>query len=204
MELREIVEIFRKQRNFYLGIVLLFVFTAWLWQLDQGVNYQATLLLNIGRAGVSETTDYTYDSFYRLQADERFADTVVRWLTTPRVVEDIYYESRLNPTGLDAKALGAVFSAGRLSSQMITVKYGGADPKVLEELARSAVTVLNRYTDTLNTEAREKSWFVVIGSDPVIRERHISLELALGVGLVLGLFVGFWLVLIRHYWSGKR
>mgnify|MGYP003512059204 FL=1 len=184
--------------------MILFLLGAWLWQRDQGVSYQATLLLNIGRAGVSETTDYTYDSFYRLQADERFADTVVRWLTTPRVVEDIYYESRLNPTGLDAKALGAVFSAGRLSSQMITVKYGGADPKVLEELARSAVTVLNRYTDTLNTEAREKSWFVVIGSDPVIRERHISPELALGVGLVLGLFVGFWLVLIRHYWSGKR
>lgn len=199
MELKEIIQIFKKERTLYIGITLLFVFIAWLWQRDQETTYQATLLLNIGRAGVSETTDYTYDSFYRLQADERFADTVVRWLASPRVVEDIYREARLNPESLDAKALGSVFSAGRLSSQMITVKYSGDNKKTLEQLSAAAVTVLNRYTDTLNTEEREKSWFVVIGSDPVVRESQVSLELALGVGLALGLFFGFWIVLLRHY-----
>jgi uncharacterized protein involved in exopolysaccharide biosynthesis len=199
MELSDIIQIFKKERTLYIGITLLFVFTAWLWQRDQETTYQATLLLNIGRAGVSETIDYTYDSFYRLQADERFADTVVRWLASPRVVEDIYREARLNPESLDVKALGSVFSAGRLSSQMITVKYGGDNKKTLEQLSVAAVTVLNRYTDTLNTEEREKSWFVVIGSDPVVRESQVSLELALGVGLALGLFFGFWTVLLRHY-----
>lgn len=199
MELSDIIQIFKKERTLYIGITLLFVFTAWLWQRDQETTYQATLLLNIGRAGVSETTDYTYDSFYRLQADERFADTVVRWLASPRVVEDIYREARLNPESLDAKALGSVFSAGRLSSQMITVKYSGDNKKTLEQLSVAAVTVLNRYTDTLNTEERERSWFVVIGSDPVVREAQVSLNLALAVGLALGLFFGFWTVLLRHY-----
>lgn len=199
MELKELVVIFQKQRNFFLGIVLLCVFGAGIWQQNQSERFRAMLLLNIGRAGVSETADYTYDSFYRLQADERFADTVVRWLASPRVVEDIYREAHLDPKSLRLSDLAGVFAAGRLSSQMITVKYGGENQKMLDELARATVTVLNRYTDTLNTEVREKNWFVVIGSDPVIRDSRVSLNLALLVGLVLGLFVGFWTVLLRHY-----
>ncbi len=199
MELKELIAVLWKQRNLYLGCVLIVFFGAWIWQKEQPVNYQATLLINIGRAGVSTTTEYTYDSFYRLQADERFADTVVRWLSSPRVVEDIYREAHLDPKGLDLGDLGSVFAAGRLSSQIISVKYGGEDKEALEHLAVAAVSVLNRYTDTLNTEARDTSWFVVIGSDPVIRDARVSLSIALAVGIASGLFLGFWLALFRHY-----
>lgn len=201
MELRDLVVVFRKQRALFFGTIVAFVFVAWLWQQEQQPTYQATLLLNIGRSGVSETTDYTYDSFYRLQADERFADTVVRWLATPRVVEDIYREAGLDPKPLGLKGLSQVFVPGRLSSQMITVKYSGESEKTLAVLARATVAVLNRYTGTLNTEEKERNWFVVIGSDPVIRDGRVSLDLALVAGLVAGLFMGFWLVLLRHYFS---
>lgn len=205
MELKELLEILRKQRTFYIGVILIFLLGSWIWQVRQPEQYQATLLVNIGRAGASQATDYTYDSFYRLQADERFADTVVRWLSTPRIVEDIYREARLDSTALDMKDLSGVFAAGRLSSQMISVRYAAADRPVLDRLADAAVVVLNRYTDTLNTEAKDRSWFVVIGSDPVIRDARIGLGLAFAVGLALGVFFGFWLVLVRHYLkSGEK
>jgi len=201
MELRELIAVFRKQRAFFWGMIIISVFVAWVWQKEQPMSYQATLLINIGRTGVSETTEYSYDSFYRLQADERFADTVVRWLSTPRVIEDVYREANLNPETLGIRDLSAVFGAGRLSSQIISVKYSGENKQVLEELAASAVTVLNRYTSTLNTEEKGKGWFVVIGSDPVIRDGRVGLDLALMVGLAVGIFIGFWGVLLRHYFS---
>ncbi|MBP7060977.1 MAG: hypothetical protein KBA91_03310 [Candidatus Moranbacteria bacterium] len=201
MELRNFIALFRKQKTLFLGILFVSVVGSWVWQSGQPLTYRATLLLNIGRTGASATTDYTYDSFYRLQADERFADTVVRWLSAPRVVEDIYTEAHLESNTLGIKTLGTVFSAGRLSSQVIAVQYGGANKKALEQMAQSAVTVLNRYTNSLNTEARDKSWFVVLGSEPVVRDGRVSLHLALLVGALLGLFVGFWAVLIRHYFS---
>ena len=199
MELRDLITVFRKQRQFFLGSVLLFVLVAWGWQQAQPMTYQATLLINIGRTGVDTTSAYAYDGFYRLQADERFADTIVRWLAAPRVVEDIYREAHLDARGLGTKQLSGTLTAGRLSSQMITVTYGGRDEQTLKQLAVAAVTVLNRYTESLNTDGHEKSWFVVIGSDPVIRDGRVSRSLALVLGLVLGMFVGFWLVLLRHY-----
>lgn len=201
MELRDLIALFRKQFNFFLLIVIVFVLVAVVWQKNQPETFQATLLVDIGRRGISETTDYTYDGFYRLQADERFADTVVRWLASPRVVEDIYREAHLDPTLLGLKDLSGVFTAGRLSSQMITVQYGSENQKMLGQLSTALVTVLNRYTETLNTEVKDKNWFVIIGSDPVIRDGRVPLRVALAVGLALGIFVSFWTVLGRHYLS---
>jgi uncharacterized protein involved in exopolysaccharide biosynthesis len=203
MELREFILIFEKQKKFFFGVVLLFLFGAWVWQKEQPVRFEATLLINIGRTSVSEATDYTYDSFYRLQADERFADTAVRWLASPRVVEDIYREAHVDLTELEVNDFKGAFSAARLSSQMITVKYTSEHPKTLEILSRAMVTVLNRYTDTLNTEVKGKNWFVVIGSDPVIRDARVTQGRAILAGLLLGFFVSFWTVLVRHYLSRK-
>lgn len=196
MELREIVAIFQKQKNLFVLLVAVCVIGALLWQGMQPVRYQAELLINIGRSGVQTTSEYTYDSFYRLQADERFADTVVRWLSAPRVVEDIYTDA-----GLSGSERVSSFIAKRLSSQMITITYTSGDQKMLKQLSESLVVVLNRYTATLNTEGKEQGWFVVIGSDPVITEARVSRELALIAGLVVGVFVAFWIVLFRHYFS---
>ncbi|MFZ2299745.1 MAG: hypothetical protein WAW00_01250 [Candidatus Moraniibacteriota bacterium] len=199
MELRDYIDIFKKQKQFFWVVVLIIVLSAVVWQQGQKVSYQATLLLNIGRTGVQDTTDYMYDGFYRLQADERFADTIVRWLTAPRVVEDIYANAGLDAKDLGTRDLKNLFDAKRLSSQVVEVTYADADTKTLGKISGAAAAVLNRYAESLNRENGDKSWFVVIGGDPVIRDARIPLPLAIQIGLALGLFVGFWTVLLRHY-----
>ena len=203
MELKEFIALFRKQKMLFIGIVLFVLVGAFVWQRSQPVSYQATLLLNVGRSGAQETTDYTYDSFYRLQADERFADTVVRWLGSPRVVEDIYAEARLDPGSIGTRDLKSVFRAGRLSSQMIEVNFTGRSEKTVRALSDSSATVLNRYAESLNRDNQEKNWFVIIGSDPVIRDGRVNLSLSLLVGLLAGFFIAFWTVLIKHYFSSE-
>lgn len=204
MELKEYAGIFRRQIYVFLVIVGLIVFGAVVWQKNQPIQYQAVLLLNIGRAGSEATTDYTYDSFYRLQADERFADTVVRWLGSPRVVEDIYRTAGLEEEHISLRDLKNVFVSKRLSSQMIEVSYTGADTRALQNIAESTVTVLNAYAETLNVNNKETRWFVVIGSDPVIRDARAHLSLVVMIGLALGIFIGFWGALLRHYLSHDK
>ncbi|MEI8096599.1 MAG: hypothetical protein WCG73_00620, partial [Candidatus Moraniibacteriota bacterium] len=174
-----------------------------LWQQNQPSKFQATLLLNIGRAGTQTTQDYTYDSFYRLQADERFSDTVVRWLGSPRVVEDIYTAVGLPVDTMSTKTLSTVFGAKRLSSQMIEVTYSDSSEKVLQKISEATIAELNTYTNSLNKENSEKNWFVVIGSDPVIRDVRVTFPFALAVSLVFGVFIGFWVALMKHYFSNS-
>ena len=199
MELRDYIAIFKKQEKVFWVIVLASALLSIVWQTSQPESLQATLLINIGRGGVQNTANYTYDSFYRLQADERFADTVVRWLATPRVVEDIYGTAGFNPETVSTRDLKGAFAAKRLSSQMIEVTYADASEKTLRNIGAAATLVLNRYAESLNVANKEPSWFVVIGSDPVIRDARIGFTLALSVGVALGIFIGFWAVLIRHY-----
>ncbi|MDO8565692.1 MAG: hypothetical protein Q7S04_00710 [Candidatus Moranbacteria bacterium] len=201
MELRDYITIFKKQKKIFWAIVFLSVLAATVWQKNQEAQYQATLLLNIGRTGGEVTQEYTYDSFYRLQADERFADTVVRWLGSPRVVEDIYGAANIDLEKRGMRDLKGMFGAKRLSSQMIEVTYTDVSDKTLKKISEAAIVTLNRYTDSLNKENDETNWFTVIGSDPIVRDAHIPLPLALVIGLLFGIFVGFWTVLIRHYFQ---
>lgn len=199
MELKSYITIFRQQMRIFLACVIVTLSLVLLWQISQPERLQATLLINIGRVSVPETPDYAYDSFYRLQADERFGDTVVRWLGSPRVVEDILAAAGLNPHTLDTATLRHVFTAKRLSSQVVEVTYADTDPEHLQKIAAAGVMVLNQYTESLNRENREANWFVVIGSEPVIRDERIALPLALAVGLGFGIFIGFWAALFSHY-----
>ncbi|MEK9151405.1 MAG: hypothetical protein AAB547_02135 [Patescibacteria group bacterium] len=204
MELRDYIDIFKKQKQTFWAVVLIIVAVAIAWQQSQPVKYQAALLLNIGRAGTQNTSDYTYDDFYRLQADERFADTVVRWLGAPRVVEDIYAAAGLDTRSFGTRDLKNLFGAKRLSSQVVEVSYADVDTKTLGKISGATVAVLNRYADSLNRENAEQGWFVVIGSDPVIRDARVSLPFAAAAGLALGIFIGFWAALLRHYFQSTR
>jgi uncharacterized protein involved in exopolysaccharide biosynthesis len=199
MELQDYINIFKKQTKVFFVVVLVVVLAAIIWQKSQPINYQATLLLNIGRQGVQDTTQYKYDGFYRLQADERFADTVVRWMASPRVVEDIYAGAGLDPKNLGVRDLKNIFAAKRLSSQMVEVTFVDPDTKTLKKISEAAVEVLNRYTQSLNKENAESSWFVIIGSEPVIRNARVSLNFALALALPLGIFFGFWAALLAYY-----
>src|SRR3989344_246631 len=137
MELKEYIAIFRQQAKVFWMTAGVIIFLVIVWQQNQSVRYQATLLLNIGREGVQQTEQYTYDHFYRLQADERFADTVVRWFGSPRVVEDIYDATGLRVSDDNARDMEHIFVAKRLSSQMIEVTYTDSDTKTLKKIAEA-------------------------------------------------------------------
>ena len=196
----------KKQRVFWLtlGICLL---ASSVWQMNQGAHFGATLLLNISRLGSQQTSDYTYDGFYRLQADERFADTVVRWLGSPRVSEDILREAEIDTKAYGTNALARFFNAGRLSSQVIRVEYSVGSEISAEKIARAVGVVLNRYVDELNRDAKDPSWFVVAGSEPVIRDATVPFWKVFSIASAVGIFFGFWFAMFAHYWEkqkGKR
>lgn len=187
-----------------LGIIL---FASLLWQSNQSERYGATLLLNVSRSGAQMTSDYTYDGFYRLQADERFADTVVRWLGSPRGSEDILREAEIGTESYGTNDLARFFTAGRLSSQVIRVEYVTANRASAEKISGAVTKTLNRYAEELNKDARDPSWFLIKGDAPVIRDARIPIGKTFAIGIVLGIFFGVFFSLFAHYWKkqqGKR
>lgn len=200
MELRDLVKIFLKSWKTFFGTVGIFVVTGFAWYVLQPETYKANVTLNVTRMGTQQTTEYRYDGFYRLQADERFADTVVQWLRAPNIIQTITERAQTIPVGRSMfMPRGGALRAERLSSQMIAVTYQTADQESAARVAKVLVSVIDQESTTLNETAQEESWFTVIGDDPVIRDGRVGLALVLAVSLIGGVFIGFWAVLFRHY-----
>lgn len=166
---------------------------------SQPATYQVSLLLNVTRTGIQATDNYRYDDFYRLQADERFADTVVRWIENPRLVTNVYNETGMISGGIDLSELSKFFDAKRLSSQAIEVNFTAKSAVEAQNLSENLVKAINSEIKNLNQFQKEESWFKIIGDEPVIKEYKITWKSVLLISIVLGIFLGIWVVLIKHY-----
>jgi hypothetical protein len=129
MELREFVNIFVDRKKLFFGVFLGFILVGLAMYRFQPGRYEAALLLNVSRTGYEKTDAYRYDQFYRLQADERFADTVVRWMAAPSVREEMISLGAPEPVVV-------TLSAKRLSSQMIDVRYSASSSERIRECER--------------------------------------------------------------------
>ena len=201
MELKEFLKIFAIHKKLFLQIIILFVFCGLILFVLQKQTYRAFLTLNITRSASSKQGDYyTYDSFYRLQADERFADTVVRWIESPQVIENIF-------RGVSANKIFGIINTKklnpkRLSSQVVSVEFVVSDKKDAEMISKKLLKILNDESAKLNTKQQQDNWFIIIGDKPVVYDNKMSLTFLILVSLFLGFFTGFWAVMIKHYFVG--
>jgi len=192
MELKEYLALFRRQANLFLGVVLVFLLLGLVLKIFQPVRFKAEVILNVTRIGREETADYRYDDFYRLQADERFADTIVRWLGTARMQEDIQSKAGKKMLSLNAK---------RLSSQMINVELTADNRWIAEDIAKAIPQVVNRESEKLNQWQKETNWFTVIADEAVVSQAAWPWDRVIFISLALGVFFAFWSVIITHYFK---
>jgi capsular polysaccharide biosynthesis protein len=201
MELKEYISIFKSNCKAFVATVIIFVLAGILFQILRPLSYKAYLTLNVTRIGSQQTSDYRFDDFYRLQADEKFADTVVRWLSSERIATDILSDSKVNTAGLSAWRLSRFFKAQRLSSQVVQVSYATGNVSTAQDSAKSVLKILNRETEKLNQDQKEEYWFKLVAVDPVVKENKFSWSIVILATLALGVFIGMWVVLARHYFS---
>ncbi|NTW13597.1 MAG: hypothetical protein HGA31_01010 [Candidatus Moranbacteria bacterium] len=198
MEFRDFCMIFVRQWKLFFSVLSGFIFLSLVAFLFQPSRFETSLTLNVSRSGTRTTSDYAYDQFYRLQADERFADTVVRWLAAPSVRSDI------RSTAVVSQSVADSIVAKRLSSQMIAVTYFSRDRAGFGDMARAVPDMLNAETAKLNALSNDTDWFVVMSDAPVLRDARISAKIMIPFGAALGMFFGFWAVLLVWYFQGKK
>lgn len=200
MPLRNFVSLFVRQRRLFLAISLTGLVCGLAVYRLQGQSYETTILLSVTRRAALETNDYQYAHFYRLQADERFADTLVRYLETPQAERALL--GAANVTAVEVRTVHQpLLHPVRLSSQLVSVTYRTRSFQGAGKVADALPQIANAFTDDLNREAHASDWFTLVSSDPVITDGRFSWRLALGAGFALGAMVAFWVVLMVHFWQ---
>lgn len=190
MELRDFFMIFKHHRMLGAVIILVFLLIGGLFLGMQDQTYKTSLQLNITRDHAQPTNMFTYDHFYRLQADERFADTLVQWVKSPALQAKIFVHN-------------GHLTARRLSSQVVEVAFTTDTVKDAEMVSEKLVRSLNDMSEKLNQKQQHENWFVILGEAPVIADGRFSWQFVMLVSFFAGIFVAFWSVLLYHYCTDK-
>ena len=201
MELKEYLNILKTHIKAFFLVVILAVIGGIAFLTFRPVAYNTSLTLNITRSGTQETADYKYDDFYRLQADEKFAETVVEWLKSPRTVADIYFNSSIDANQFSLGKLEKSLRSEKLSSQIVSVKFSADTPEKAKKISDSISKVIAKNIESLNANQQEKNWFKIVAQDPVIAQNSLNFWVVILAALAVGIFLGFWAVLIIHYLS---
>ncbi|MFZ1655170.1 MAG: hypothetical protein WAT84_05070 [Candidatus Moraniibacteriota bacterium] len=201
MELRAFLELFIRQRNLICGIVLAALVIGFCAYRLQTQWYEGTVLLSVTRQGAEAATDYQYDHYYRLQADERMANTVARYLETPIGRRDIARRALLS-NARETEFIERKVTALVLASNLVQVTYRAKSPTEAERIAAAMLETSERYVASLNEQAANRNWFTLVATDSLTHDGRFTWPVALGIAMAVGLFIAFWTVLGLWYWRG--
>jgi len=199
MELKEYLQIFRENIKLFLIMIVMIVVVSFAYFAMKPISYSASLALNITRSGVQQTNDYRYDDFYRLQADEKFAETVVEWLKNPRTAMDVYDKAGISSDSFSMRQLSKSFTSEKMSSQIVSVAFSAKDESSAKKISDAISQTIAKNTELLNKNQNENTWFEIVAQDPVIIQDSVGALIILLASAAMGIFIGFWLVMLRHY-----
>ncbi|MFZ2226190.1 MAG: hypothetical protein WA064_00520 [Candidatus Moraniibacteriota bacterium] len=198
MELKEYFLIIKKQFKLFLAIFGLIVVTGLVYVFFRPVSFDTSLTLNITRSGAQVSDNYEYDDFYRLQADEKFAETIVEWLKSPRTEEDIYVNSGIDVSDYSLKKLMSSIVAEKRSAQLVAVSFSVPSEALAKSLASSVSKVISQNIAKLNQDQKEATWFEIVSGDSVTRVREVN-PVAVVVIFCSAIFLAFFGILFKHY-----
>ena len=203
MELRAFLNLFLSRQNLIFGITAAAVLLSFFVYRLQTQWYEGEVLLSVTRQGSEATPEYQYDQYYRLQADERMADTVARYLETSIGRRETARRALLS-VDREKEFVVSKVSALRLSPSLIKVMYQATTPTEAERIASALLETGERHVASLNEQAANRNWFTLVSSESFSKDGRFTLPIALGIGLAAGLFVAFWTVLGQWYWKGQE
>lgn len=201
MELKEYYKILKSNIAVVIYAIIIAAIAAYIWSVKVSQTYSTSLLLNISRTESQSTTDYRYDQFYRLQADEKFAETVVEWLKSPGVAQDIFAKADANSNKKTMRQLSKSFQAEKLSSDLVSIKYSTQTSDEAGKIAPAIESVISDKTKGLNSDAKDPNWFQVNMTNLTILKNTQNLGVNLGIGTLAGIFIGIFLAFGKHYIS---
>lgn len=196
---QEYLRVIKKYRYSILSIgivaaIVTFVFTLW-----QPNYYSSSLSLLISNDQIQETQDYRFDGYYTIQAVDLFSNNVEAWLQSPEVVSAIFRYAKVNLNTLNIKEFTKIFKVEKLASHYVEVRYKSSNEEEAVNIASAITEVLSEKTKSLSELSKNQTTFSISSGKPVTVLTKQPILVNTAVAFVVGLFVGFLLIIIKEY-----
>lgn len=200
MSFYEFIQLFEERRRTFLMVLGVVLFGAVLVFQFQKPCYRTELLLTVTRTSVQSLPEYGYDHFYRFQADERMAESLVQYLSSETGKRDVAEQAKLAEDAFRNYTTSKL-KAVRLGTNIVKIEFTTPERGVAGQVSEALSSMANQYLFNLNEDARQKEWFTVVDTVPVTQSKQWSLAYVMITGLAAGVFLGFWSVLLQYTWQ---
>jgi len=201
MELKEYLKIVKKNFKLIIIIGIITAVSAFAFSVAQPVKYETSLSLSIIKDKTQITDDFKYNGYYALQTSEIIANSIEQWLKSPEIVDAIYRKAEINQDFEDIKSYTKKFTAKKMSSQYVEVKFKSDTREEAERISTATVEIINNKTEKLKEISEQEVSFSVSSENPVIVESKADVFLNSIIGLVSGMALGIFVVFLRRYLS---
>jgi len=126
MEFKEYVQIVKKRKSLFFVLWLIGLLVILIVFVLLPVRYEAIMSVEVTRDSSSEkTSEYDYDLYYRLEADDIFGKTVVQWFNDESVLNRVKarLEKKKKINEIAWKKVVKTFRGEQYSANYIKVKY---------------------------------------------------------------------------------
>jgi capsular polysaccharide biosynthesis protein len=199
MEFRDAKRIFLKHKTLTIGLIMVVMVGAYLWQYLQPVQYVTSMSFAVNRVSKQQTTEYQYDGYYAIQAADLFSQTLVSWLQTPSVLVEIYSKAGIQTNDSSFRSLTSRFKTKKYSSQNVVVTYSASSEEQATKLGSALSDVVQQKTESANTTPDSQSLFQIAASKPVIIRSTPDPILIGAASFVVGVALALFLVPFAAY-----
>lgn len=202
MEIRNYFRTIGRFIRWFIIPLILVLLLSLIISLVYNVSYQAPVSFAINRKPQqAQTTDYQYDSYYAIQANNILATQFTEWLKGASVVPVIYKRAGLKD---ESSLLQKEWKVEDHSPQDVEIIFRGRDKDRVYALANSALETVNEKKDEFTGTGESSLGTVNIPSEVIVVAKNTSILLNLLVGFLAGIIVGLIFVYFKAIFSPKE
>jgi len=198
MELNEFLRLLKNNLGIFLVVLLFFVLGGLVFYQYQARFYIGTIAVNISREGKNENRDYQYDQFYRLQADEKFGQNIVNWVSDRGFLEDNRKDFNQKKSG-EWQAISKI-KAIQLSSNYIKITFQAKDSQSADVFGEILKENLKKQNKKINFN-KSQNWFKLVIDKACVNQKDLNIYFVFALASALGIFFGILTVLLIDYFN---
>lgn len=205
MDLDLYQQLFRRHWMLFLGIVVVTVGAIWGVSISKAPAFEGSVLLSITEKpeALAPTTAYQYGEFYALQGSEFLTKYFAADLADPGTVSTILSKAQLPLPDESITSLRRVFALKPIGIAGLSVEFqsGSKDDtfRGLQSLQDTAQAHL--------TQLQQKGLYpnvVMVPGQIFVRQSSVDVPMTLGIATVVGLFLGFFVLLVLSLGIAKK
>ncbi|MFZ5424437.1 MAG: YveK family protein [Patescibacteria group bacterium] len=200
MELKDIIELLKKNREFLITVCLFFMFVGVGLYFALPKRYTASGSFYIKRFVYESSPEFfTYEGYYGQQAASSYTDTVIALFESVDLQKAVLEKLNLQTTDAELRSIKRRIRVKKAGPQLITVTVKGSTQSFANDVWNALAEETLAVVENVNAEGDTTLSIEKLSSEPVLQQTYSNVFINAFIGLSLGFIMSVVWLSFKEY-----